>query len=481
MKFSDKTEKEQGHRAAGDRDVQQHEAAKTIEDRRESSITQRQLAETVAQSQPMVAQRQLAETMAQQFEDGQSNQTGMPNQLKAGIESLSGIDMSAVRVHHNSAQPAQLNALAYTQGNQIHLGPGQEQHLPHEAWHVVQQMQGRVKPTLQAKGIDVNNEPGLEQEADEMGAKALQFVDNGLKKFLPSKKNYSNNAQPSIQRMLWPKKKKDQPTAEGTSWDGNTQEIKELYLWCNDEDEFSYWTENESYLFWRNMDDNDQEDAHKTGSVASYKAYLESMGKKEETVSASAVSENADVVPAKEQARKARKEEKYRVAREAKNAKKGKAPESEQERQIRLGVEADARRRQESEQRAEQRREKFSETDYSLVEDALKTNDIAFNAWTLAVEQYQSGSSTLNISGGLQPYDDLVAALNAWSEAASKITKSGLGVIARMSKFKTVKDKSERPDGGKNAMNLVERKYQASFIIFTDRGDINVHIDSTPQ
>jgi hypothetical protein len=27
--------------------------------------------------------------------------------------------------------------------------PGQEQHLPHEAWHVVQQKQGRVKPTGQ--------------------------------------------------------------------------------------------------------------------------------------------------------------------------------------------------------------------------------------------------------------------------------------------------------------------------------------------
>ena len=276
MKFSTKKEVEQGHRAAGDRDVQQHEATKTIEDRRESSITQRRLAETVEQSQPMVAQRQLAETITQRFEDERSNQTGMPDQLKAGIESLSGMDMSAVRVHHNSAQPAQLNALAYTQGNQIHLGPGQEQHLPHEAWHVVQQMQGRVKPTLQAKGIDVNNEPALEQEADEMGAKALQYVDNGRNNFLPSKKNYSNNAQPSIQRMLWPKKKKDQPTAEGTSWDGNTQEIKELYLWCNDVDEFSYWTGNESYVFWKEMIDK-KEDAHDIGNVKSYKKYFVSM------------------------------------------------------------------------------------------------------------------------------------------------------------------------------------------------------------
>jgi hypothetical protein len=103
-----------------------------------------------------------------------ANNTGLPDQLKSGIESLSGMSMDDVRVHYNSAQPAQLNALAYAQGNDIHLGPGQEQHLPHEAWHVVQQAQGRVRPTLQLKdGVPVNDDVGLEREADVMGARAL--------------------------------------------------------------------------------------------------------------------------------------------------------------------------------------------------------------------------------------------------------------------------------------------------------------------
>ncbi len=102
------------------------------------------------------------------------NKTGMPDQLKSGIENLSGMDMSDVKVHYNSSQPAQLNALAYAQGSDIHIGPGQEQHLAHEAWHVVQQRQGRVKPTMQMKqGVAVNDDPGLEHEADVMGAKAL--------------------------------------------------------------------------------------------------------------------------------------------------------------------------------------------------------------------------------------------------------------------------------------------------------------------
>ena len=99
----------------------------------------------------------------------------MPGKLKSGMESLSGMDLSDVRVHRNSLKPAGLGALAYAQGNQIHLGPGQERHLPHEAWHVVQQKQGRVKPTMQMKGkVNINDNAGLEHEADVMGQRALQ-------------------------------------------------------------------------------------------------------------------------------------------------------------------------------------------------------------------------------------------------------------------------------------------------------------------
>ena len=102
-----------------------------------------------------------------------ANTTGLPDQLKSGIENLSGHAMDDVKVHYNSSQPAKLNAHAYAQGNQIHLAPGQEKHLPHEAWHVVQQKQGRVKPTMQMKGkVSVNDDQGLEKEADAMGAKA---------------------------------------------------------------------------------------------------------------------------------------------------------------------------------------------------------------------------------------------------------------------------------------------------------------------
>ncbi len=109
-----------------------------------------------------------------------TNQTGLPDNLKSGVESLSGMNLSDVKVHYDSPQPSQYNALAYAQGTDIHIGSGQEQHLPHEAWHVAQQKQGRVQATTQMKGAGINDEKELEREADEMGAKALNIPDDSL-------------------------------------------------------------------------------------------------------------------------------------------------------------------------------------------------------------------------------------------------------------------------------------------------------------
>ena len=114
-------------------------------------------------------------------------QGGLPQGLRQGIESMSGLDMSGVRVHRNSSKPAALQAHAYAQGQDIHLGPGQEKHLPHEAWHVVQQAQGRVRPTVQmAGGVAVNDDGGLEREADVMGARAMQPRSNQAKDLISS-------------------------------------------------------------------------------------------------------------------------------------------------------------------------------------------------------------------------------------------------------------------------------------------------------
>lgn len=109
------------------------------------------------------------------------NKTGFPDDLKSGIENLSGYSMDDVKTLYKSNKPAQLQALAYAQGTDIHIAPGQEQHLPHEAWHVIQQKQGRVQPTTQMREFSINDNKGLETEADMMGGRIMQrkITNNG--------------------------------------------------------------------------------------------------------------------------------------------------------------------------------------------------------------------------------------------------------------------------------------------------------------
>ncbi len=102
-----------------------------------------------------------------------SGRGGLPRQIRQGVEHLSGYRLDDVKVHYYSDKPRQLQALAYTQGTDIYVAPGEERHLPHEAWHVVQQKQGRVRPTAYLGNVKVNDNPGLEKEADVMGQKAL--------------------------------------------------------------------------------------------------------------------------------------------------------------------------------------------------------------------------------------------------------------------------------------------------------------------
>jgi len=142
-------------------------------DQRPATVAQRQVMAAIENSPRQTAQRQQT---AAALPPPRPNRTGLPDALKAGVESFSGHSLDDVQVHYNSAQPAQLQAHAYAQGTAIHLAPGQEKHLPHEAWHVAQQKQGRVRPTMQLKGVGVNDNDGLEREADLMGRRAARHT-----------------------------------------------------------------------------------------------------------------------------------------------------------------------------------------------------------------------------------------------------------------------------------------------------------------
>ncbi|WP_235298134.1 eCIS core domain-containing protein [Portibacter marinus] len=127
---------------------------------------------------------------------------GLPTQLKQGIEGLSGMNMGDVDVHYNSDKPKDLGANAYAQGTEIHIGPGQEKHLPHEAWHVVQQKQGRVKANMdRSNSIPINDDHALEKEADVKGAQALQMK-NVAKSVMTSNESSGGVAQLSPKEKI---------------------------------------------------------------------------------------------------------------------------------------------------------------------------------------------------------------------------------------------------------------------------------------
>ncbi len=153
--------------------VQKQDKTHQSEDTKEVTQAKMQLYED---SRPQTERTKQLQTIANASKAKQlkENKTGLPDNIKSGIENLSGVDISDTKVHYNSSKPAQLGAHAYAQGTDIHVASGQEKHLAHEAWHVVQQKQGRVKPTTTVNGSPVNDNKNLEKEADVMGAKAIQ-------------------------------------------------------------------------------------------------------------------------------------------------------------------------------------------------------------------------------------------------------------------------------------------------------------------
>lgn len=181
--YADKTQdnKNQSVTSAVTQNQNSSESSSQFVDKRPEAVTQRKLHELANNSPQQKHVFQLQELANKNYAQrnnpiqNKNNNTGLPDGLKTRMENLSGISLDDVKVHRNSDKPAQLHAHAYAQGTDIHLASGQEKHLPHEAWHVVQQKQGRVKPTMQLKGkINVNDNAGLEKEADVMGVKSLQ-------------------------------------------------------------------------------------------------------------------------------------------------------------------------------------------------------------------------------------------------------------------------------------------------------------------
>ena len=111
----------------------------------------------------------------------QDGDTGLPDKLKVGIETLSGLSNDDLRVDRNSDKPDQRQAHADARGADIRLGQGQETPPPCETWHDLQQAQERVRPTAPAGDVVVNQDEALECEAEAMGERVVSSEARGVR------------------------------------------------------------------------------------------------------------------------------------------------------------------------------------------------------------------------------------------------------------------------------------------------------------
>lgn len=106
----------------------------------------------------------------------------LPEKIQTKMENSFGQDFSNVNIQRSSQEAVDLNALAFTKGDSIHFAPGKfnpstkqgRNLIGHEFTHVVQQKNSGVNPTtVMRKGLNLNDDRRLEEEADNFGKKAV--------------------------------------------------------------------------------------------------------------------------------------------------------------------------------------------------------------------------------------------------------------------------------------------------------------------
>ena len=105
----------------------------------------------------------------------------LPPDVRVRMEAALGANFAAVRVHQGSYAQS-IGALGFTRGTDIFFAPGRFdpaspqglELIGHELAHVKQQAEGRVPANAEIGGAPANDDPALEREADELGAKAAR-------------------------------------------------------------------------------------------------------------------------------------------------------------------------------------------------------------------------------------------------------------------------------------------------------------------
>ena len=181
---AEKTQENKSKAVANDFSQKQKssESAFQLVDIRQESIAQRKLQELINNSSQVKNAAQL-QSMADNYAAKQQqpiqkkeNKTGLPNNLKSGIEDLSGYPMNDVKVHYKSAKPTQLQAHAYAQGSDIHVAvSGQDQYLPYEVDPIGGSLINDEKNPIQRrtiKGTITSKKVGKNWQVKPLGASA---------------------------------------------------------------------------------------------------------------------------------------------------------------------------------------------------------------------------------------------------------------------------------------------------------------------
>jgi hypothetical protein len=100
--------------------------------------------------------------------------------VQAKMENSMQTDFSDVNIVENSSKATQMNAEAFAQGREVHFAPGKfdqssqkgQELIGHEFGHLKQNEKSPVQANTKMNGVPVNNDPALENEADQMGKKA---------------------------------------------------------------------------------------------------------------------------------------------------------------------------------------------------------------------------------------------------------------------------------------------------------------------
>ena len=124
--------------------------------------------------------------MQSEINSNQPVQRMTSDALKSSASQFFAHDFSDVNIVQQSTDAQNMGALAYAQGRDVHFAPGvlplqrlsrdQAMVAGHEFAHVVQQAEGRVPVTGTIQGKPLNDNKGLETEADNAGVAFANFL-----------------------------------------------------------------------------------------------------------------------------------------------------------------------------------------------------------------------------------------------------------------------------------------------------------------